>query len=386
MSRWNQWAHDELAGVRRDGRWREMVVYDSAGVTGQLQGREIVTFASNDYLGLANHPQVRAAAHAAIDRWGAGATASRLIVGTRPVHLELEAALAQWQRAERALVFPSGFSANLAVLTTLGTRGTTIFSDALNHASIIDGCRLAAAEVRIFRHADVDRLADLLAATSGPKIVVTEAVFSMDGDVAPLRALAELCASHQALLIVDEAHAVLGPEMPAMEGLDLLRVGTLSKTLGALGGWVAGSRAIIELLVNRGRSFIFTTGLSPADAAAGLAALRIYCSAEGQALRARLRHLIDDFTPGHPSPIVPVILGADEVAVSTARRLLEDGLWIPAIRPPTVAVGTARLRIALSAAHTDAMLRHLKAALAQHVPDFHTCLGNLAEGSCNVAG
>jgi 8-amino-7-oxononanoate synthase len=369
MSRWNHWAEDELAGIRRDGRWREMVAYDADGVTGHLQGREIVTFASNDYLGLASHPQVRAAAHAAIERWGTGATASRLIVGTRPIHQELEAAIADWQHTQRALVFPNGFGANLAVLTTFGTVGTTIFSDALNHASIIDGCRLAHADVCVFRHADVDHLQSLLTATKGPKIVVTDTVFSMDGDVAPLQAIADLCAQHQALLVVDEAHAVLGPEMPVVAGLELLRVGTLSKTLGALGGWVAGSRALIELLINRGRSFIFTTGLSPADAAAALAALRIYCSAEGEALRAYLRRLVDELVPDHPSPIIPVILGADELAVAVARRLLDEGLWVPAIRPPTVPAGTSRLRIALSAAHSDAMVQRLKAALARHVPN-----------------
>jgi 8-amino-7-oxononanoate synthase len=370
VSRWKHWANDALAAIRRDGRWREMVAYDGAGVTGQLNGREIVTFASNDYLGLASHPQVRAAAHAAIERWGTGATASRLIVGTRPIHLELEAALAQWKHADRALVFPTGFSANLAVLTTFGTTGATIFSDALNHASIIDGCRLANAEVRIFRHADVDHLAALLASVAGPKIVVTDTVFSMDGDMAPMQAIGELCVRHEALLIVDEAHAVLGRQVPLIDGLEVLRVGTLSKTFGALGGWVAGSQPLIELLINRGRSFIFTTGLSPADTAAGLAALQIYCGPEGDALRARLRHLVDELLPNHPSPIIPVILGADEVAVAVARRLLDDGLWVPAIRPPTVPLGTSRLRIALSATHSDSMIQRLKDALAEHVPHY----------------
>jgi 7-keto-8-aminopelargonate synthetase-like enzyme len=157
-------------------------------------------------------------------------------------------------------------------------------------------------------------------------------------------------------------------ELPSIPGLQLLRVGTLSKTLGALGGWVAGSAPMIDLLINRGRAFIFTTGLSPADAAAGLAALRVYRSEEGQALRERLRELIGQLIPGHPSPILPVILGEDSIAVDAAQKLLNAGLWVPAIRPPTVPVGTARLRIALSTAHTDAMVRRLKAALIEHLP------------------
>jgi 8-amino-7-oxononanoate synthase len=333
-------------------------------VSGRVNGREIVTFASNDYLGLASHPQVRAAAHSAIDRWGTGATASRLIVGTRPVHLELEAEIAQWKGTERALVFPNGFSANMSVLATLGVAGT-IFSDALNHASIIDGCRLAAASVKVYRHGDVDHLEDLLPNASGPKLVVTDGVFSMDGDEAPLSRLAEVCVRHDALLVVDEAHSVLGAEVPSLPGLQLLRVGTLSKTLGSLGGWVAGSSAMIDLLINRGRAFIFTTGLSPADAAAGLAALRIYRSEEGRALRERLRQLVDRFIVGHPSPIIPVILGEEGAAIAAAQALLDAGLWVPAIRPPTVPVGTARLRIALSTAHSDAMVQRLKTALRE---------------------
>lgn len=364
MSAWDDWTRGELAALRAANRWRELVVFDGAGPTGLVNGREVIAFASNDYLGLANHPRVREAAREAIDRWGGGSTASRLIVGTRPVHLRLEEAIARWKGTQRALVFPTGYSANLAVMTVFGAAGATIFSDVLNHASIIDGCRLAKGEVHIYRHADLEHLAALLAATRARKVVVTDTVFSMDGDIAPLARIAELCVRHDALLITDEAHAVLGPEAPALDGLRLLRVGTLSKTLGALGGWVAGATALIELLVNRGRSFIYTTGLSPADAAAALAALEVYRGAEGDALRARLRHLIERLRPGHPSPIIPLILGEDARAVAAAHQLLEHGLWIPAIRPPTVPPGTARLRIALSAAHTDVMIDKLRAALA----------------------
>lgn len=359
---WSQWADDELAAIRQADRWRSVVAFDASGAHGTLRGREVIAFSSNDYLGLSQHPAVRQAAKDAIERFGTGATASRLIVGTRSLHIELEAAIASWKHTERALVFPNGFAANLGVLSVLGAADVTVFSDELNHASIIDGCRLAKAKAAIYRHCDAEHLASLLQATPGRKIVVTDSVFSMDGDVAPLAELAKLCATHGALLILDEAHAVLGPE-PELGKCELLRVGTLSKTLGSLGGWVAGPRPLIELLINRARSFIFTTGLSPADAAAALAALRVCSSAEGDALRSRLRESIDRIAPHHPSPIVPVVLGEDRAALLAAEHLLSQGIYVPAIRPPTVPRGTARLRVALSASHTPAMLDRLKAAL-----------------------
>jgi 8-amino-7-oxononanoate synthase len=368
MSSWNSWATAQLDELRAANRFRETVVFDAAGTEGIVRGRHVVSFASNDYLGLASHPRVKAAAHAAIDRFGTGATASRLIVGTRSLHRDLEDALARWKHAERALVFSSGYAANLGVLATLGAQDVTIFSDELNHASIIDGCRLARARTMIYRHLDLDQLEALLAQCSGRKLVVTEAVFSMDGDVAPLAALAALCARHQALLVLDEAHAVLGPQLPSWPGLQVLRVGTLSKALGSLGGFVAGPAPLIELLTNRARTFIFTTGLSPADAASALAAIEICEGDEGSALRARLRSLIDMIRPRHPSAIVPVILGTDAAALAAAEQLRSRGIHVPAIRPPTVPIGTARLRIALSASHNEAMVARLRSALEELSP------------------
>lgn len=366
MNVWGDWAQAQLDGIREARRWRSTVAFDGAGVVGRVGDRDVISFASNDYLGLASHERVRAAATAAIGQWGSGSGASRLITGTRSLHHELEAALANWKGTERAMLFSTGYAANLGVLQVFGGAAATIFSDALNHASIIDGCRLAKARPVIYRHNDMAHLRQLLDATPGRKIVVTESVFSMDGDASPLGELASLCAAHGALLIVDEAHAVLGPEVPhAVEGLECLRVGTLSKTLGALGGWVAGSAALIDLLVNRARTFIFTTAPPPADAAAALASLAIYRSEEGAALRSRLRSFVEQLRPGHPSAIVPVILGAESTALAAAQRLLDRGLYVPAIRPPTVAVGTARLRVALSAAHTDEMLARLREGLAE---------------------
>lgn len=359
---WSQWADGQLEQIRHADRWRSLTPFDTDGPRGVLRGREVVAFSSNDYLGLSQHPAVRRAAREAIDRFGTGATASRLVVGTRSLHARLEEAIADWKRAERALVFPTGFAANLGVLSVLGAADVTIFSDQLNHASIIDGCRLSKATTRIYRHSDMQQLDSLLRDGTGRRIVVSDSVFSMDGDVAPLHELAMLCARYGALLILDEAHAVLDAEPPP--GIcEVLRIGTLSKTLGSLGGWVAGSRALIELLINRARSFIFTTGLSPADTAAGLAALEIVRSEEGEQLRQRLRAFIHDLAPGHPSPIVPIILGEDRAALKAAHQLLDHGLYVPAIRPPTVPHGTSRLRVALSAAHTAPMISQLKAAL-----------------------
>lgn len=369
---WAQWIDAECRLIDGAGQWRSPRDFDAAGPEGLLiteaepQGAWVVSFAANDYLGLTQHPAVKAAAHEAIDRWGTGSGAARLVVGARPVHRELEAELAAWRNTEAAVLFPTGFAANLGVLTTFGAPGVSIFSDALNHASIVDGARLSRADVRVFAHRDVDQLAAML--REAPRsIVVTDSVFSMDGDLAPLDAIVELCLRHQALLVVDEAHAVLGPELDlaGIDGLESLQVGTLSKTLGSLGGFVAGSTRAIELLINRARSFIFTTASPPADTAAALAAVRIVRSREGDALRAQLRAHVEMLAPGHPSPVLPIIVGDERDAVAASGALLERGCLVPAIRPPTVPAGTSRLRVALSAAHQPVQVAHLRDALTE---------------------
>lgn len=353
MPTWADWVDAECRAVQAAGRWRRVVDLDEG----------LVNFASNDYLGLSQHPAVVAGAHAALDRWGTGAGAARLVAGSRPVHGELEAALAGWKGEEAAVLFPTGYAANLGVLATFASAGATrILSDERNHASIVDGCRLSRAEVCVYRHCDLDQVDDLLRSAPGPAVVVSDTVFSMDGDVAPVDALAERCANHGALLVLDEAHAVLGPH-PDLDGVDHLRVGTLSKYLGSLGGFVAGPRPFVDLLVNRARPFIFTTASSPADAAAGLAALDVLRSDEGAALLGRLRANLDLVAPGHPSSIVPVVVGDEEAAVSASAALRRRGLLVPAIRPPTVAPGTSRLRISLSAAHTADDVARLLAGL-----------------------
>ncbi len=380
---WDARIRGELGRVVEEGRWRAPRTFDALGPAGTLHdepsARPVVSYASNDYLGLSAHPRVIAAAHDALDAWGTGSGASRLVTGSRPIHDELEHALAEWKGTEAAVCFPTGFAANLGVLCTLGGPGVRVLSDELNHASIIDGCRLSRADLSVYRHRDMDHLAELLASPSpspaerrdaaAATLVVTDSVFSMDGDTAPLDELVALCARYGALLVLDEAHAVLGPRLALPRHGPIVRVGTLSKTLGSLGGFVAASRDVVDLLVNRARPYIFSTALTPADAAAALAALEVLRSAEGEALLTRLASLIDRLAEaglapsGHASPIIPVVLGSEEAALDASARLLDGGLWVPAIRPPTVPVGTSRLRVTLSSAHTDDDVARLVTAL-----------------------
>jgi 8-amino-7-oxononanoate synthase len=371
VTTWSSRVDTSNTRLHAEGRWRHPVTFDAHGPEGVLtdDGRKVVAFASNDYLGLSMHPAVVAAAHEALDLWGAGSGASRLVTGSRPCHEKLEHALASWKHSDGAVVFPTGFAANLGVLGAFGDSDVRICSDELNHASIIDGARLSRAEVAVYRHGDVDHLDTLLNEWTGPTLVVTDVVFSMDGDVAPVKEIAELCRRRGALLVLDEAHDVLGPDLaPHLVDTDVLRVGTLSKTLGSLGGFVAGPRPFLDLLQNRARSYIFTTAPSPADAAAALAALGVLTSPEGAPLRQRLAAHVEAVAPGHPSPIIAIVLGADERAVAASTTLRHHGVWVPAIRPPTVPPGTARLRVTLSAAHTEDQVALLLEALAEVSP------------------
>jgi 8-amino-7-oxononanoate synthase len=369
VSGWHERIASRNRSIRQAGRWRSLRPLDGGRPRTRLSdsGRPVVSFASNDYLGLSQHPAVVAAAHEALDRDGAGAGAARLIVGARPVHAELEAELAAWTGRDAALLFPTGFQANLGVIGALAAAAEdcVILSDELNHASIIDGCRQARARVEVYRHGDVEHVGALLRTHRGrPVLVVTDSVFSMDGDAAPLDDLADACAGSDALLVVDEAHAVLRPPPP--DGAVV--VGTLSKATGALGGFVAADRATVELCLNTARSFIFTTAGTPADAAAALASVRIQRGAEGERLRAQLRANVEALAPGHDSPIVSIVLGDEDRALAATAALLERGLLVPAIRPPTVAPGTCRLRVALSAAHEPDDVALLRAALDEIVP------------------
>jgi len=352
-----------------------------------VDGRPMLAFCSNDYLGLAAHPQVVAALREGAELYGAGSGASHLVSGHSRAHALLEERLAAFEAPHLveagALYFCTGYMANLATLTALGLDADAmIFSEALNHASLIDGARLARAGVTVYPHGDVAVLeAKLIESRASTKIVVTDSVFSMDGDLAPLPALLALCERHGAWLVVDDAHGfgVLGRNgRGALEHFDLrspnlIYIGTLGKAAGVGGAFVAAHRSVIELLVQRARPYIYTTAAPPALAHALLASLDIIAGAEGRERRTHLNGLIAQLDselrltrwqrPPSPTAIQPIVIGANDDALRAAARLHEQGLWVPAIRPPTVAPGTARLRVTLSAAHTRQDVAQLAAAL-----------------------
>ncbi len=365
-------ASQEVAGLRCDGLERVLRRIDSCQRERvSIDGRSYLLLCSNNYLGLAAHPEIADAACHALRRYGSSAVSSRLISGHMQAHAQLEEQLAAWKGCERALLFPSGYQANIGVISTLVGPGDVVISDELNHASIIDGCRLSRAHIAVYRHNDVERLSELLAEHDGARriLVVTESIFSMDGDRAPLTEIVETTKRYGAWLMVDEAHAagVFGPRgagLVAELGLDQdvdVHMGTLGKALASSGAYVAGNKDLIELLINRARSFIFTTGLAPAAAAAAGAALTIIEREPQRAasLLARARRLGGLLREGGlevphlDSQILPVIIGEADAAVAVMRGLLERGIYVAAIRPPTVAAGTSRLRVSLMATHSD---------------------------------
>ncbi|MYA54640.1 MAG: 8-amino-7-oxononanoate synthase [Dehalococcoidia bacterium] len=369
-SGWLGELRDELADLDRQCLRRTVLTpRDGQGETLSIDGRELLNLTSNNYLGLAADPRVVEASAAAARAYGASVSASRLLCGSTPLHEELETRLAALKNQEAALLYSSGYLANLGVLTALARPGDAIFSDALNHASIIDGCRLSGAGTTIYRHCDAGHLAELLASTPARRrLIVSETVFSMDGDIAPLPALVELARAHDAVLVLDEAHAtgVLGPNGEgalAALGLDsegIILVGTLSKALASAGGFVAADATVIDYLVNRSRPFIFNTALPPASVGAALAALDIVAAEPERrvrldALATRLRDGL--LAAGYPpsdseTAIVPLLLGSAGAALALERRLRDAGILSRAIRPPTVPEGTARIRFNLIATHT----------------------------------
>ena len=347
-----------------------------------IDGRRLLGFAGNDYLGLAAHPALREALLDAARRWGVGATAAHLLGGHRAPHAELEAALADWTGREAALLFATGYMANIGVLDALLSRGDICVQDRLNHASLLDGVRLCGAVLRRYPHADADAAARQLTLRPGAAaLLASDGVFSMDGDVAPLRALAAQARAAQATLLIDDAHGlgVSGPRgagSVAAAGLDArdvpVLIGTLGKALGTQGAFVAGPRALIEALAQFARAHVYSTAPPPAVAAATLAALHL--ARQGEDLRARLAARIAQLRAGaaalglrllpSQTPIQPLLLGAARTALAWSHALEQAGLYVPAIRPPTVPVGQARLRIVLSAAHGAEHVARLLDALA----------------------
>ena len=374
----------ELAARERDGLTRRQRTLDApCGPLAVVYGRPLISFCSNDYLGLANDPALIEAACAGARQWGVGSGASHLVSGHQRPHLGLEEALARFTGFPRALLFSTGYMANLGIVPALAGRGDAIFADKLNHASLIDAVQLSRADSQRYPHGDVAALERLLTASNAKrKIILTDAVFSMDGDVAPLPALLELAERFDAWLVIDDAHGfgVLGEHgRGSLAHFDLPRserivyMGTLGKAAGGAGAFVAGAETLIEWLLQNARTYIFTTGSSPMMACALAASLELI--EHGDARRAHLAQLRQQLRDGlattrwqllpSPTAIQPVIIGDNHEALRVANALFERGLWVPAIRPPTVPKGTARLRVSLSAAHSTEQVAQLVDALRE---------------------
>ena len=351
------------------------------------EGRPLVNLASNNYLGLAADTRLVAAAHAGLERWGVGAGASRLVTGNLEIHGELEASLAELKGTEAALAFTSGYATNVGVLTALAGPRDHVFADSLNHASLIDGCRQSRATIHRYEHKDLGRLETLLRAAParGQRLIVTDSVFSMDGDLAPLRELSDMAERWGAVLVVDDAHGtgVLGPDgrgaahLLGVEGRVPVQIGTLSKALGVQGGFVAGSRALVDLLLHRARSFVYSTGLAPVLASAAIAAIDIARReawrrnaqrAHLTRLRQELRAMGFAVLGEDPAPLAAVIVGAPEAALELAEGLETAGVLAPSIRPPTVPAGTSRIRLAPMATHSVEQIDAVLAAFRGKAP------------------
>jgi 8-amino-7-oxononanoate synthase len=377
----------EISALKEKGRHRSLRrVSGPQDAEIVIGGKKRLNFSSNNYLGLANHPAVVAALVETAARYGVGSGASRLICGHMDVHAELEDAVARLKGTEAALTFSAGYMANLGILSTLCDSETTIFSDERNHASIVDGCRLARARVEVYPHCDATHLEDLLRRSQAKrKIVVTDGVFSMDGDIAPLPDLVEVKDRHGAILVVDDAHAT-GALPPrgrgtadhfGIRGRVDIQMGTFSKALGTYGAYLATTRAVVDYFINKCRPFIFNTGLPPAIAGATLAALDLL-TGEPEILASLWRNqeaFRDEMAArgravASPTAIVPVLVGEDEETMAVSKALFNRGVFVHGIRPPTVPEGTGRLRLTLMATHTRGMIRtaaeQIDRALREH--------------------
>lgn len=380
---------EQLEALRAHSLHRKLRELGTAqGPEVEIVGKHLLNFSSNDYLGLAADPILREAAKAAIDQFGVGAGAPRLISGTQSPHVALESALAKWKRAPAAISFSSGYAAAIGALPALAAKEDLLILDKHCHAALIDGARLSGATLRVFPHNHLGKLESLLesARREFPEariVLATEAVFSMDGDRAPLRELVELKKRFNALLLLDEAHAAgvlgshgrgLAAELGLEEEIDI-QMGTLGNSLGVSGGYICGSRSLIDWLINRARSFVFSTAPPPALAAAATAAIEFLLSADGEARRktlwrriVQLRKLLPEQEESFGKPgaaIIPWTVGDEQRALDLARTLRQEGFFVPAIRYPTVARSTARLRIAVSAAHSPLQIASLGDAIGR---------------------
>ncbi|MFJ7755397.1 8-amino-7-oxononanoate synthase [Peribacillus muralis] len=372
----------ELAALKEKGLYRKLRSVETLNDDGQalVNGQKMLMFASNNYLGLAQEQRVIEASIQATERFGAGSTGSRLTTGHSIIHEALEGKLAQFKQTEAAIVLSTGYMANMAVLTTIVGKGDLILSDAGNHASIIDGCRLSRAKTVIYSHADLDDLEMKLQGHQGFKktLIVTDGVFSMDGDIAPLPGIVNLAKRYGALIMMDDAHAtgVLGKdgrgtsEHFGLKGKVDIEMGTLSKAIGVEGGFVAGSRSLIDYLLNKARPFIFSTALSPGVVAGASAAVDIIMTEPERRVRLQnmSRHLYEELTSlgytvtGGETPILGIICGKPEQATLLSKELHKHGIYAPAIRPPTVPDGTSRIRLTLMSQHRERHIDHVISA------------------------
>jgi 8-amino-7-oxononanoate synthase len=379
---------DELTELAQHDLLRTLTTLDAVdGVTATIQGRRVVLWCTNDYLGLSQHPRLIRAAIEAARRWGVGARASRLLAGSTALHRQLEERLASFFHAEAAATFPSGYLANLGILGAFLSADDVVFIDRLAHASLIDACRLSRARLRVFRHNDLDHVAALLkrAAAARPtggyrrRVVVTEGIFSMEGDRAPLKALIEIAQREGAVLYVDDAHGAFAtgatgrgtPEVAGISQEPMIYMATLGKALGCQGGFVTGSSSLIRLIQNRARSFIYETAQSPPLVAAAMEGLDVIeqDASRREALARNVRRLHDRLAPLLNPPslshLVPIVVGTSRRARELSASLIEQGIFAPAIRPPTVPEGTARLRLSMSALHTVEHIDQLVQALSE---------------------
>lgn len=372
----------EISFLAKHHLLRTLVPIDSGQATTlERDGKIFLHFSSNNYLGLAGHPTLKSTAIRAIQDWGVGGGASRLVSGNSRLYFELETRIAKFKNTESALVFPSGYAANIGSIGALVQKHDLIFADRLCHASLIDGARLSKATLRVYRHKDTEQLAKLLRQKKKKEqtLIITDGVFSMDGDIAPLAEILRLAEEFDALIYLDDAHAigVLGPngrgtcDYFGLSSPRIIQMGTLSKALGSLGGFIATNRVFIEYLINKARPFIYTTALPPALLATALAGFDLI--ENDPEIRNRLWRLTSHVrtqinqmgfnTCGSETPIIPILIGPTETALTFSQKLLEEGIYIPAIRPPTVPDGTSRLRISLMATHTDEQIQFLLSSL-----------------------
>jgi 8-amino-7-oxononanoate synthase len=401
MNTFEKHLDERLAKIRQNDLYRKIRKIDSPQSTQlEINGRSVLNFSSNDYLGLANHPALKTAAIQAIEKYGAGAGASRLICGSLGPHHELEEALAEFKGAEAALTFATGYAASMGAICSLVGKEDLIVIDKLAHACIVDAAKLSGAKLRVFAHNDLNELEKILQWSvsrsritnhASRTLIVTESIFSMDGDHAPLREIVELKAKHGAWLMVDEAHATglyganrrgLAEEVGISQQIEI-QMGTLGKAVGASGGYICGSRKLVDFLVNQARPFIFSTAPVPAAVAAAAAGVQLVRSSEGESRQtllwqqvADLKYKLEMQSSKSPTAIIPLLIGDEAKAMEVAAALLEKNIFIPAVRYPSVARGEARLRLTLSAAHTMVQIEQLATALQPWVADFKNATPN----------